>query len=311
MNFNFLTRRERLQKYQVMNTDLIIKADLEDATIHRASEIAREMEGMLSAYRADSFICQINRNAGTAPVECPAVVVDCVKEALKMASLTEGKFDPTIGALTQGTYGFGTANERIPHPEEIRSKKRVVNYQDVEIDERKIFLRKATMALDLGGIAKGYTVSVLITFLKEKGASRALISLGGEICCYGKRWKIAIQHPREKKFMGLAITKLQETTLSTSGDYERYIKNTEHHHILDPRTGSQNHFYSGITLAAPGVCGAAIDAQATAFFNMPEVDVDTACAKSGIGALLIDRHLNLRISRNFLEQFEQLDFFNS
>src|SRR5579871_1113634 len=192
MNFNFLPGRDRLRHDQVMSTNLTIKANLDDRSLHQAGELAHEMERMLSAYRADSFIRKINQSAGVCPVECPPLVVDCVREALKMASRTEGKFDPTIGSLTQGTYGFGTGWERIPSEEEIIRKKEVVNYQDVEIEERNIFLRKPKMALDLGGIGKGYAVSILIAFLKEKGASRALVSLGGEIGCYGKRWRIAI-----------------------------------------------------------------------------------------------------------------------
>ncbi|MDC4205353.1 MAG: FAD:protein FMN transferase [Candidatus Manganitrophus sp.] len=310
MNFNFFPKRERLHQDRVMSTNLILKADLDDRILRWASELAHEMERMLSAYRPDSFISQINRNAGLAPVECPPQVVDCVQEALKIASLTEGRFDPTIGALTQRTYGFGTDRERIPSPDEVRRKRGMVNYRDVEVHDRKIFLKKPGMALDLGGIGKGHAVSALVAFLKERGASRALISLGGEICCYGKLWNIAIQHPRERRLLGLAVTKSEETTLSTSGDYERFIKHREHHHILDPQTGSQNHFYAGVTLAAPGVRGGVVDAQATAFFNMPEEAVHAACEKSKIGALLIDHHLNLRINKNFHEPFEKVEFFN-
>jgi len=72
----------------------------------------------------------------------------------------------------------------------------------------------------------------IIAFLRQKGVKKALVSLGGEVYGYGKVWKVAVAHPRHKTIAGLIRTIETGMSVTTSGDYERYITDYEHHHIL-------------------------------------------------------------------------------
>ncbi len=262
-------RKLRELRGTVMSTEILIKGDLGKNLLEEAYAMARDYERKLSAYREDSFISKINRYAGISPVRCPLDVVELIKEAVEIARETGGLFDPTVGVLTQGLYGFGTGKERIPSPSELEKLRRLVNYGKVKIKGNEVFLEEEGMRLDLGGIAKGWTSQKLAEFLIDMGATEVLVSIGGEICTFGRRWKIAIKSPDGKGHMGVIETKEGKTTISTSGDYERFIGSKEIHHILNPEKGSQENFYSSLTLVEDDFCGARLDALATASFNLP------------------------------------------
>jgi thiamine biosynthesis lipoprotein len=135
------------------------------------------------------------------------------------------------------------------------------------VDESGVFLKERGMILDLGGIAKGFAVSQMMQHLQKKGATKALINLGGEILCIGKKYTIGIAHPRENRLLTTITTSKEMTSISTSGDYERYIGDISHHHILDSRSGESNHTCASLTLMTKGDRICELDALATALFN--------------------------------------------
>ena len=80
---------------------------------------------------------------------------------------------------------------------------------------------------------------------------------------FGEPWKIGIKHPR-RKGKALAIVRLTNTCLVTSGDYERFFElNGKHyHHIIDPRPGYPARGCMSASVVAPNAEYA--DALATA-----------------------------------------------
>ena len=255
-------------KDNVMSTEIIIKADVGRGILEECLKFAREVERKLSAYLPDSYVSKINRSAGKDMVYCPDDVLEVIKMSLEIARRTNGLYDPTVGVLTQGLYGFGTKYEKIPQEKELENLKRLVNYRKVKVSGRFVFLEEEGMKLDLGGIAKGWTAQRIAEMLMSAGAQKALVSVGGEVCCFGKRWKIALKNP-EGEILAVIETKEKETTITTSGTYERYIKEERNHHILNPRKGKQELNYRSLTLIENGFLGAVLDALATAYFNAP------------------------------------------
>ena len=105
-------------------------------------------------------------------------------------------------------------------------------------------IRLATpgMLLDLGGIAKGYAGDEAQRILKQRGITRALVELGGDIVVSGappgtKGWKILVPNAgsnsthKEIYFTHKAI--------SSSGSTEQFvvISGKRYSHVVDPRTG--------------------------------------------------------------------------
>ncbi len=99
------------------------------------------------------------------------------------------------------------------------------------------------MALDLGGIAKGYTLNRLAEVIAKSGVSSALVNIGGDILAVGEktgRQSMACGSERSSKSSRhRRCGSPQRPVIVTSGDYERLfiIDGKRYHHILDPRTG--------------------------------------------------------------------------
>lgn len=216
-----------------------------NAAAKEALERLREIENLMSASLENSEIQSINKNAGIAPVNVSEDTFKVIEKGLYYGDLSEGMFDITIGPLVK-LWGIGTENARIPERSEIEDALKLVNYRDVEIDRDRleVFLKRAGMALDLGGIAKGYAADEAKEILMSRGIKHGIINLGGNIQTLGERynggpWNIGIKEPEEPSKGVLGIVKVIDGTVVSSGDYERYFEKDGKgfHHIMDTGTG--------------------------------------------------------------------------
>ncbi len=256
-------------KARVMSTELIIEADVSKRVLFLALQMAKEFEERYSAYKTSSLVGQINQNAGKKALECRSDDIDLFHATLEVTKRTRGVFDPTIGALTQGTWGFGTKEAKVPTQKELQCAKELVNFHDFLLQDNKAFLKKEGMRLDFGGIGKGFLAQKLCTFLQTKGAKKILVNVGGEIVTFGKRYFIAIKNPFADGNIAVIKTKKEPLSITTSGDYERFIGSKRYHHILSVSTAKQNHYYSSVTLLKNGLQFTWLDALSTLVFNTP------------------------------------------
>jgi thiamine biosynthesis lipoprotein len=178
---------------------------------------------------------------------------------LYYAQLSGGAFDPTIGPLVQ-LWGIGTDTQRVPSYDEIAAALELVNWRDLSINREMstAFLRRRGMALDLGAIAKGYAGDEAARIAKEGKVKRAIMNLGGNIVVLGWReqgrtkkgiflkteneplpWRIGIQNPLDQRGAYIGILPAHDTSIVTSGVYERYFElNGKHyHHLLSTTNG--------------------------------------------------------------------------
>ncbi len=298
-------------KAKVMSTELIMEADVAKSVLFEALELVKSFESKYSAYKEDSLLSEINSSSGVTPVQCSAEELEIFSQALEIAKESKGLFDPTIGVLTQGSYGFGTHNAKLPSKKELQEKKALVDYKECIIDAGSIYLRKKGMRLDLGGIGKGYIADKLMEFLLKKGASKVLLSVGGEICSYGKKYTIALQNPFEENNSAIIKTSKAMLSISTSGDYERFIGSKENHHILDNTSAKPNHFHSSITILKSGLHGAMLDAVATIAFNTKREDLYTLAQKFAVAIIAISPQKSIQVEKFSgldIESFEMFSF---
>jgi len=290
MIFNFL---QKIHSYEtkVMSSHLLIKAKAPEKILLQAADIAHDIEKKLSAYQDDSELSRINKNAGKNSVKCSPLTRDIIKIALEVSEATDGVFDPTIGCLTQKGYGFGTDKEKLLTKADKKRLQSFVNYKEVEVTEDSVFLKKEGMALDLGGIGKGYAGDKIIEFLKSKGVKAALVSVGGEIYTYGKTWHVGIQHPRQERLHAQITTTSKDTLVTSSGDYERFIKDPSHNHILNPSSAQSANLYSSLTLISNSVDAGRMDAFNTALFQMTQEEIANICSQYDMSAVLIDKQM--------------------
>lgn len=107
-----------------------------------------------------------------------------------------------------------------------------------------IMLLQKGMSLDLGGIAKGFAADEIVRLLREAKVRKAIIDLGGNVFVFGKKasnelWHVGIKNPNDATGEPIAILHTSETSVVTSGVYERFFiaDGIRYHHILNPKTG--------------------------------------------------------------------------
>jgi thiamine biosynthesis lipoprotein len=111
--------------------------------------------------------------------------------------------------------------------------------------------------IDLGGIAKGYSVDCGIGVLQRLGYTRAYVGAGGDSRIigdrFGKPWIVGIRDPRKGEGNVIARIPLVNAAISTSGDYERFFeeKGVRYHHIIDPHTGHSASKVESATVIGP------------------------------------------------------------
>jgi thiamine biosynthesis lipoprotein len=133
-----------------------------------------------------------------------------------------------------------------------------VGYRHLQLDMRARTVRFAVagMRIDLGGFAKGHAVDNAAAILRHRGIRHANVSAGGDSRVLGDKrgrpWTIGIRDPRASDRMA-AVLPLEDVSISTSGDYERYFVDAggeRCHHLIDPATGRSPHGVHSVTVLA-------------------------------------------------------------
>lgn len=213
--------------------------------IDKAFDRIADIEKKMTVNAESSELIELNKKAGKELCEVSPDTFFVIKKGLQYSRLSKGKFDITVGPLVR-LWGIGTDKAHIPAPTEIKKALSLIDYTQVKLDESQnaVFLKKAGMALDLGGIAKGYAADESVKVLMQSGVESGLIDLGGNLYAIGTKpdgtpWKIGLQDPFDVRGSIFATVEVADKTLVTSGPYERYFEENgkKYHHILDTNTG--------------------------------------------------------------------------
>ncbi len=131
---------------------------------------------LMSVQQADSDISRVNRDAWRRPVTVHPWTLKTLRWALLIHGATNGLFDCAVGHEL-GQYGL-VAGHGFEDAEQ-------GSLADVEIgrDDSVRFSRR--IALDLGGIAKGFAVDRAIATLRARRIRRAVVNAGGDLRVIG------------------------------------------------------------------------------------------------------------------------------
>ena len=230
------------------------------------AELGR-LDAMLSVKQPVSDIFRLNTERAPVSEETAALVT----EALRLAAMTGGAFDPTLYPVTEA-WGFFSQKYRVPEDGELKALLQKTGWQNVTVSGTTVSMPEG-FSLDLGGIGKGYAGERAAQVLREKGVKSALLSLGGNVQTVGakpdgKPWVVGIQHPETSSAL-LGTVDVIDRCVITSGGYQRYFEQdgVRYWHILDPQTGKPARSgLKSVTIVSEN--GTAADAFSTALFVM-------------------------------------------
>lgn len=210
--------------------------------IDQAFAEIREYENMLSRTVEGSDVYRINHADGKS-TEVSAETLDVIHTGLLMAELSGGKFDITVGALTD-LWKFTSDNPSVPEDQEIKKALETVGYENITMKGNEVGLSDSETRIDLGGVAKGYIADKTGEYMEAQGVTKAIINLGGNITAIGEKeedtpWTIGIERPYSDRSEIVGSIKVSDKTVVTSGIYERQFveDGVRYHHVLDPQTG--------------------------------------------------------------------------
>lgn len=212
------------------------RADAERAIEKAMQEIVR-LDEVMSHYKADSGLSMLNREGATAFVAVDPSLYEVIEQSISFSRFSGGRFDVTIAPLLGKWKGANAEGRRLA-PGEIAEARRCVGYEKIELSApNRIRFRSNCVALDLGGIGKGYAVERAVAILESEGVRHALVNAGGSsIASIGappgqKGWPVALGVGK--------VLLLRDSSTSTS---------QQNGEILDPRTGSPTETALAVTV---------------------------------------------------------------
>ncbi len=216
----------------------------------------RHIDDSMSTYKPTSEVSQVNDAAANGPMHISKELFDLLKTAAEYSVITEGAFD-----ITYASVGYLYDFRKHQHPDEAQIAKALpaIDYRHVILDPKNqtVYFSQKGVRIDLGGIAKGYSVDRGIDVLKSLGYTRAYVGAGGDSRIigdrFGKPWVVGIRDPRKGEGNVIARIPLVDAAISTSGDYERFFeeKGVRYHHIIDPHTGHSASKVRSATVIGP------------------------------------------------------------
>lgn len=285
-----------------MNTDvaawLWTDASGAVAWLREAEDFFAEVEAELSRFRPESGLSRLNAAAGRGPQPVSAMLLDVLTCALAAAEESDGIFDPTVlPALRRAGYdrsfellaGEAAPGNGVGTEDAMRAG---LDWRSVEVSPvpRTVTLPTGVQ-IDLGGIAKGWTVDRVAEMLGAWGA--ALVDAGGDIRASaapgGVPWPIGVEDPFAP-VESLGALQLTDGAVATSTIGRRHwVRNGQiMHHLIDPRTGEPCHSdLHTVTALAPTVVRAEVAAKTALILG--SIAGRAYLERRGLSGLLIDR----------------------
>lgn len=219
-------------------------------------------------YEGIANLKTINDAAGQKAVQVEDALIECLMAARTFASYNT-RFDVTQGELLdvwhtyreegillneEGKDGFLPSDAELAQAYNADSWDAVI----INADTNEVMIRKEGVSLDLGSIAKGYTVEKIKRQLQERGVTGAILNAGGNVVLIGDKtdgsaWKVGIQIPDKNRSTSSSIAMLELTgsqAIVTSGDYQRYyeVNGKRYPHIIDPSTLFPSTYMRSVTV---------------------------------------------------------------
>jgi thiamine biosynthesis lipoprotein len=267
-------------------------------------------EAKYSRFIDSSLIGRINAAAGQHWVEIDADTERLFAMCSELHFFTRGAFDPTALPLIR-LWNWKANPLVVPSAETIRITSELVGWNKVQRRAGAIFLPRAGMCLDLGGIGKEYAVDMAMTLAEQHGVANLLVDFGQDIRVRGNppgrpAWHIGLEDPKSPGNCWGSVA-LQDQAVASSGDYLRHFmhEGRRYGHIIDPRDGYPvNNGCLSVSVVAP-TCTIAGVLSTTAFILGPKEGFQLIQSYHGAaGAVITEQgsHITPRLYEYLLQK---------
>ena len=225
---------------------------------HQGQATFARIDSLMTNWTTTSEVARLNREAANGATPVQPEVARVIATSLEVWRESDGANDITVEPLMRA-WGFLGGKPHLPTAGEASEAFRKVGAQQLAFDSRAGTLRykKEGTQIDLGGIAKGYSVDVVMDSLRARGVTNALVEISGNMMALGHppdapAWRIGIRDPRDR-MPYFARLPLHDEAISTSAKYEQFVaaNGKTYGHIMDPRTGQPAEGLISVTVVGP------------------------------------------------------------
>ena len=252
-----------------------------ESSLTRAFSRVHRLDTLWSAFLPGSDVARVSQLRRAAVSSETRVLVEA---ALRLGDVTGGALDVTVAPLMEA-WGFPDGRYRVPDSAELARMLPHVGYSWVTVSGDSVSL-PPEVGIDLGAVAVGHAVDLVVDSLIADGIEQGLVDAGGDIRVFGDReWRIGLQDPRGDGVV--RVFGLRNRAISTSGDYQKFFeRNGERYcHIVDPVTGRPACHFASVTVLAPSALTA--DAYSTALFVMGVEGMGLFEAEDSLAAVVL------------------------
>ena len=212
------------------------------AVWHEVFTTAQRFDNLFTTYAPHSPLSHLNAQAGQGFQAVPAEVSEILRLSQRYAALTNGAFDITVRPLLS-LWRHAATTRTQPTAAAIRHTLRFIGSQKLHFAApHRVGLPVPGMALDLGGIGKGYALDRIAKQLHEQRLTNALLNFGqSSLWALGhppdeEGWRLLLRQPNGE-IVGAATFSDQAVSISGSLGQSMQVEGRRYGHIIDPRTG--------------------------------------------------------------------------
>ena len=230
--------------FRAMGTDVTLLAAADDvdgfrSAAERVERIFVREELRFSRFRPESELSRVNARAGRT-TSVSSGFATLVAFALEAARRTRGRFDPTVlDAVISAGYDRDLDELLAGARGALRPPRPCGRWPEVTLHGGELRLPDG-VGLDLGGVAKGWTVDLAADAAVRSGPRWAVVNAGGDLRIAGTPPSpgigVAVEDPddRETEILRLVLGSGALATSSTT----RRAWGAGLHHLIDPSTGA-------------------------------------------------------------------------
>src|SRR5688572_11924878 len=179
------------------------------AAFRAAFDRIRDLDGIISDYKPDSELNRITKTAVDRSMPVSEDLFTVLRASQELAGATGGAFDITQAPVIH-LWREARRTGRMPDAAALRAAAKRTGFRKLRLDaqRRAVRLDMTGMALDVGGIGKGYAASEAIEALAALGVRSALVAVSGDLAFGdappGERgWRIGV-HSGDPAVLGVA-----------------------------------------------------------------------------------------------------------
>ena len=277
-----------------------------EKTLTRIQQIFSEVETALSRFSPESELSRLNQSGGR-PFIASHLLFTVVAAAKEAAFFTGGIYDPAILPDLLAA-GYDRSFEKLSDSPDgpVYQLNSRFNWRDIILDtEKSTVTLPAGCGLDLGGIAKGWTVDRVSEGLKN--TTGFAVNAGGDMFVGGKRadgalWTVGVADPLHPA-LNVTVLELTDCAVCTSTTAKRRWRRggIYGHHLIDPRSGKPA---VSAVISATVIAETAVTAEIlakTALILGPAEGMEFIERQNGVKGILVLDNGNLRESQNCRE----------